>query len=636
MILKTACAVALLLPTTFAFAQNPAPPTPPITAPEDKPFPGQIRLAVDATDLAHSIYTVHETIPVQPGPFTLLYPHWRPGNHSPTGLIDKLAGLVIEANGKRVEWLRDPVDVYAFHVDVPDGATALDLSYQLLSPVTPREGRVTMTPDMLRVEWIDTLIYPAGYYVSRIDVAPSVILPTGFGSACALEPLSTTGNTTVFKPVSAEMLADSPMVAGRYFKSVELDPGGPARVTLDIVADRPELLESKPEQIEAHKALVQQAYKVFGSHHYNHYDFLLALSDRMGGIGLEHHQSSEDGTGAKYFTDWEKTAAERDLLSHEYTHSWDGKFRRPADLWTPNYDVPMRDSLLWVYEGQTEYWGQVLAARSGLWSKNFALDSIAHAAAFFDHQAGRSWRSLQDTTNQPIIAYFQPSSWPNYQRGTDYYVESELMWLDADTLIREKSGGQRSLDDFAKRFFGIKDGSFVPDTYTFDDVVQALYAVEPHDWAAFLRQRLDGHGPGAPLDGLARGGYKLVYTDTESDYEKSIDGLGKVTDLQFSLGVLIGKEGALAAVSWDGPAFKAGLTEGTQLVAVNGESYDLDALKEAIKAAKTGAAPIELLVKAKDQYRTVRIDYHDGLRYPHLERIEGKPALLDQILEARK
>jgi predicted metalloprotease with PDZ domain len=633
-------AAALLGLVGSAMAQTPpqpAPPAPAIAPPQDIPYPGVIRLAVDATDQLHAIFAVHETVPVQgPGPLTLLYPKWLPGTHSPTGPIDKLGGLVIKAGDKRIEWQRDPVDVYAFHVDVPAGVSALDLDFQFLSPVSMHEGRVVMTPDMLNVQWNSVALYPAGYFSRQIKVEASVKLPDGFKLATALETASSTGSVTIFKPADFETLVDSPLIAGRYFQSFDLDPGGPARVSLDVIADRPEQLAAKPEQIAIHAALVRQAYKLFGAHHYNHYDFLLSLSDKMGGNGLEHHQSSEDGTTPKYFTDWDKTSAVRDLLSHEYTHSWDGKFRRPADLWTPNFDVPMRDSLLWVYEGQTQYWGYVLAARSGLMTKQQTLDAIAATAATFDYRFGRNWRALEDTTNDPIISQRRPLSWRSWERSEDYYSEGQLVWLDADTLIRQLSGGKRSLDDFARSFFGVENGSFVPNTYTFADVVKALNATEAHDWASFLTQRLEEHATSAPLDGLARGGYKLVYTDVQSEYLKSADMRRKNTDLSFSIGFTIAKDGVLSDVMWDGPAFKAGLAEGTQIVAVNGDAYDLDDLKDAIKAAKGGTTPLSLLVKTKDQFRTVAIDYHDGLRYPKLERIEGKPALLDDILAEKK
>jgi predicted metalloprotease with PDZ domain len=609
---------------------------PPIPAPQDRPYAGTLQLSVDATDTARHIFSVRETIPVQsPGPTILLYPQWIPGHHSPNGPVQELSGLVLHANGQRIEWVRDPVDVFAFHVDVPQGAHAIDADFQWLSPVNTRVGRVTVTPEMLDLQWNAVALYPAGYFSRDIDIEAKLRVPDGWQIGTALESASTSGATTTFKPVPFNTLLDSPVYAGHYFKRFDLDPGGPAPVHLDVVADRGDLLEAPPEALAAHRALVQQAYKLYGSHHYDHYDFLLSLSDEMGGIGLEHHRSSEDGTIPTYFTDWAKSFTGRDLLAHEYTHSWNGKFRRPADLWTPNFNVPMRDSLLWVYEGQTQYWGFVLAARAGLWTKEQALEAIASTAATYDHRVGRSWRALEDTTNDPVIANRRPQSWRSWQRSEDYYSEGQLIWLDADTLIRELSHGQKSLDDFARAFFGVDNGSFVTKTYTFDDVVHALNAVEPHDWAAFLKTRLDGHGPGAPLDGLTRGGYRLVYTDTASEFTRASESQRKNTDLTYSIGAMVGRDGTLSGLQWDGPAFKQGLTDGARIEAVNGQAFEPDRLKAAITAAKGTAAPIELLVRAGDRYRTVRLDYHDGLRYPHLQRETGVPARLDDILAPR-
>ena len=609
---------------------------PQIAAPKDIPYPGTIRLSVDATDIERRIFNVHEIVPVHAGEsIVLLYPQWLPGHHAPVGEIDEVAGLVMSVNGARVEWQRDPVDVFAFHVAVPASATTLDVNFQFTSPVDASEGRVVVTPDMLNLQWNAVALYPAGYFSRQIMVEPSVRLPDGWQLATALDAAASNGGATTFKPVSFNTLVDSPIFAGRYFKRLDLDPGGPAPVHLNIVADRADLLEMKPEQLEAHRALVQQAYKLYGSHHYDHYDFLLALSDHMGGIGLEHHQSSEDATVPTYFTEWEKDADTRDLLPHEYTHSWNGKFRRPADLWTPNFNVPMRDSLLWVYEGQTQYWGFVLAARSGLLTKQQTLDAIAATAAVYDNRVGREWRALEDTTNDPIMAMRRPLPWRSWERSEDYYSESQLVWLDVDTLIREKSGDRKSLDDFARLFFGVNDGSFVTLTYTLDDVAKALNTVQPYDWAMFLRARLDGHGPGAPLDGIARGGYKLVYTETPSDYFRDSEARRKVTDLTYSLGMIIAAEGRLSDVLWEGPAYKSGLTVGTQIIAVNGVAFDADRLKSTIRDAKQSGAATELLVKNGDRFRTVKFDYHEGLRYPRLEREGNAPARLDQILTPR-
>ena len=604
--------------------------------PKDTPYTGTIRLNVDATDIDRHIFKVRETLPVRGGDqLVLLYPQWLPGNHSPSGRVDKLGGFIIRANGTRLEWKRDPVDVFAFHVAVPPAATALDVEFQYLSPVEGNEGRVVMTPEMLNLQWNAVVLYPAGYFSRQIVFEAGVRLPDGWQFATALDTASNSGNTTTFKPVSLETLVDSPIFAGRFFKRVDLQAPGPAPVHLNVVADRPELLEIKPEQLAAHRSLVAQAYKLYGAHHYDHYDLLLALTEHMGGIGLEHHRSSENGTIPAYFTEWDKNPDARDLLPHEYTHSWNGKFRRPADLWTPNFNVPMQDSLLWVYEGQTQYWGYVLAARSGLWTKQQALDAIALTAAVYDHRVGREWRNLEDTTNDPIAAQRRALAWRSWQRSEDYYSEAQLMWFDADTLIRERSHGQHSLDDFARSFFGIDDGSYFPATYTFEDVVTSLNRVLAYDWNKFLRDHLEGHASGAPLDGITRGGYKLVYTDKPSEYFKASEDRRKITDLTYSLGMVVGTEGRLTDVLWEGPAFQKGLTVGTQIVAVDGTTYRDDRLKDVIRNAAHNRTPIELLTKNGDRYRTVSLDYYEGLRYPHLEKTQ-ESATLDQILSPRK
>jgi predicted metalloprotease with PDZ domain len=620
-----------------------APMPPAIAAPLDVDYPGTIRLRVDATDLDHGIFRVRESIPVPgPGPMTLLYPKWLPGNHSAGGPIANLAGLVITASGAPVEWVRDTVEMSAFHAVVPRGAAALDLEFQFLSPVDPKGGTVVMTPELLNLEWNTVVLYPAGYYVSRIPVEATLTIPAGWRLASALEAGSSAAGTTSFKAVSLETLVDSPVFAGRYHRELDLDPGAAVPVRLNVFADAPESLEMGPGALAAYHSLVKQVYAVFGSRHYDHYDFLLALSDELGGVGLEHHRSSENVTLPTYFTDWDKAVTTRDLLPHEYIHSWNGKFRRPADLWTPDYNVPMRDSLLWLYEGQTDFWGKVIETRSGFITRQQALDLLAFEAATFDNRPGRSWRALQDTTNEPQIdtaqttGLSQPIPWGTWSRNEDYYWEGVLVWLDADTLILSRTGGKRSLDDFARAFFGIDDGSYGTVTYTFEDVVKALNDVTPYDWAAFLRLRLDGHGPGAPLDGIKRGGYRLVYTDVESAFYHSGEKPREVTDFDFSLGFVVDKDAALGGVVWNGPAFAAGLSDGAKIIAVNGLAYSSDRLKKAVReAAVAGAAPISLLVRKGDRFSTVSLDYHGGLRYPHLERIEGSPALLDDVLAPR-
>jgi predicted metalloprotease with PDZ domain len=607
-----------------------------ISPPTDRAYPGEITLSVDASDLDRRIVHVHETLTgVGPGT-VLLYPEWLPGTHAPEGPLDRFAGLRISARGMKVAWTRDPVDVYALRLHAPGGVKSIDIDFDYLSPTSPKVGAMEISRDILLLEWNSLVLYPAGYYTRRIPVEASLTLPSEWQFGSALEVASAAGAQTRFKRTSLETFIDSPVYAGRYSSRLDLDAGAAVPVHLDLFADRPELLTVKPEQLAAYRNLVQQAYKLFGSHHYAHYDFLYSLSDQVQENGLEHHQSSEDGSAPEAFTEWDKTANDRDLLAHEFTHSWNGKFRRPADLWTPNYNVPMQGSLLWVYEGQTQYWGHVLTARAGLWSKQQALDELAEVAAYYDNESGRRWRALQDTTNDEIINPRRPMSWRDWQRFEDYYSEGQLIWLDADTLIRERSQGTRSLDDFARSFFGINDGSFTTVTYTFDDVVKALNAVLPYDWSAFLRERLDGIATPAPLEGLRRGGYKLVYTDTPSDIQKASDQFRKHVNLFYSIGLVIDdKDGTILEVHWDSAAFKAKLTESSVILAIDGVAYDADVLKDAIRTAKSTQRPIELIVKTGDRFRVVSIDYHDGLRYPHLERDTSGPARLDDILSPR-
>jgi predicted metalloprotease with PDZ domain len=631
--------IALFLLTFAAGGAAADPQCPQPMPPEDRAYPGAIQLLVTAADLERRILHVREEIPVAGGrELVLLYPEWLPGTHAPRGRIriNKLAGLTIAANGAPVPWTRDPSDIFAFHLTPPEAADRITVEFDYLSPDGSPGEAVEVTSDILVLEWSSVVLYPAGYPVSQIKIDPKVILPDGWPLAAALEPLPASPPAVSFKSVSLETLVDSPLFAGRHVAVWDLDPNSAVPVRLDIFADGPELLEFRPEWLAAHRALIQEAYKLFGAKHYDHYDFLVSLSDKIGGTGLEHHRSSQDQTAANYFTEWDKAISLHELLPHEYAHSWNGKFRRPAGLATPNYNVPMQDDLLWVYEGQTQYWGKVLAARSGLWSKNDALDAIANVAAYYKEQAGRRWRNLQDTTYDEVVApRFLPRAWASWRRSEDYYDEGLLIWLDADTLIREQSQGQRSLDDFARRFFGIKDGCLGPDTYTFEDVAAALNDVLPYDWRGFLLERLQSLDRD-PIDGISRGGYRLVYSQDAGKYYENLESRGKSTSFWYSIGLSVDHEGKIRGVRWDGPAFKAGLSPGMQIQAVNGVMSDATArLKEAVKVSVNTTGPIELTVKDQDYSRVARIDYHDGARYPHLQPIQVHKPLLDCILAAR-
>ncbi|MGB5165259.1 MAG: hypothetical protein WBN09_12135 [Woeseiaceae bacterium] len=617
-----ACVLLLSAPQAFAS--------------EDVPYPGIIKVNVDATDISRHIFDVRQTIPVEGGrELVLLYPEWLPGNHADYGRVQDIGGLKIFARGERLRWRRDPINVFAFHVDIPEGVNQLDVEYQFLSAVSSDNGRVVMTPEMLNLQWVRTVLYPAGHHANQINVDASVTLPVGWQAATALRVASAYDNVINYETTTLETLADSPLFAGKHFTRVDLGRTGDAPVYLNVFADEPESLEITPEQVDIHRAIVAQAEKLFQSHHFDHYEFLFGLTDKLGGIGLEHHQSSENTMSPDYFTEAETSFLGRDLLAHEYVHSWNGKFRRPADLWTPDFDTPMGGSLLWVYEGLTQYYGYVLAARSGLLTREQTLDALARTAAFYDQQPGREWKSLQDTTTDPISNMRGSLSWSSWSRSEGYYSEGQLIWLDADTLIRELSRGKRSLDDFAAAFFGINDGSFVPVTYTFDDVVSALNQVQEYDWRTFLRSRLDSNGPGAPLGGVERGGYELTFIDTPSEYFAAREAYYESNDLTYSLGAWVNNEGAVSNVVWNGALFAAGLVSGDTIVAVDSLVFTAERLKKAITAAADSLEPIELLVLDGERYRTVEIEYYGGLRYPQLRKTASKTTLLDAIYEPR-
>ena len=640
--------------TATVYAQNsagpqPVPLPPPIVAPADTPYPGTISLLVDVTNVSDRILNVHETIPIKGRDITLLYPEWLPGTHSPSNPVDQLAGLVITANGKRIPWVRDRVDMYAFHLETPKDATALDVNFQYLAAQDSRRSRISSK--FADVTWNSVLLYPAGYFSRDIKFETSIRLPEAWKFACSLEVKSQNGSLVEFKETTLNTLVDSPLYAGANFKRLDLSTGPDNLVYLDVFADKPADLEITPEELQFHKNLVIESQKLFNSHHYDRYDFLFSVSDTVGGKGLEHHQSSEDGSRANNFTDWSAGVGGRALLAHEYTHSWNGKFRRPADLWTPNFNVPMRNDLLWVYEGLTDYYGNVLTARSGMRTPEQARDVFAQIAANFEISPGRTWRSLVDTTNGAIASSHgnTPQIWPSWQRSYDYYPESDLIWLDADTKIRELSDGKKSLDDFTKLFFGINNGSYVTVTYTLDDIVKALNTVQPYDWAGFLRTRVYEVAPNVPEDGFTRGGYRLVYNDTEPEWLKKAEivrGVSFATSLGFSVRSDMGGgpgspggpgfPGGIDQVWWDSPAFKAGITPDMQLQAVNDQKYTPAALREAILAAEKSQQPIKLLLKRGDDFVTVSLDYHGGMRYPQLEKVESTPDRLDAILAPAK
>ena len=641
----------IVLTLTAQMPPQPVPMPSPITAPVDQPYPGAVQLEVDLTDVTHRVAHVREKVPVPRNAkeLVLLYPQWIPGAHSPRGPISALAGISTSVDGKRVQWVRDQINVYAFRVPLPAGGKNVTVAFDYLSPIKAAEGRIEWSDAIVDLAWNTVVLYPAGYFSRDISFDVTLKLPTGWKYATALETASEEGSTVRFKRTTLNTLVDSPLYGGIHVKRIDLSPSPTNIVRLNVFADEDKDLEISSDALEKHKNLAIEADKLYQSHHYDHYDFLLLLSSKVGGIGLEHHQSSENGTRPNYFTEWDKGDLRSDLLPHEYTHSWNGKFRRPADLWTPNFNVPMRDDLLWVYEGMTQYWGSVLAARSGIRTAEQARYGFARVAAGFEVSPGRNWRPLVDTTNQPTVSQRRPVSWVSWQLGENYYQEGQLIWLDADTKLRELTDDKKSLDDFAVAFLGPYNGSYVTYTYDLRDIVEILNRIAPYDWMTFFQERVYSLHPTVPEEGFARGGYRLVYSDTIPSWLTRAESENRSADFSTSLGFSVGagRRGApepasgaeptdLGNVWWNSPAFNAGITPNMRIVSVNGKAYTANVLRDAITDAEKTKKPIELQFRRGDEYKSFSIPYYGGLRIPSLERVEGTPDRIDDILAPSK
>jgi len=641
-----AAALALVILGQPAAAQTVAPSRPvavPImhSVPDavDAPYPGTIQLDIDATDLQRGLYRVTETIPVAPGTrrLTLLLPEWHPGKHGPRGTMAELVDLTFTAGGQRLSWTRDPVEVFAFHVDLPEGASQVVARFVHTSPLQSSEGRVTMSQRLLNLQWNLMSLYPAGHYVRQIRVRPTVAVPPGWTVFSALDGPSQETRPEATRVSWAETdydtLVDSPVFAG--LNAVRFDLGN--RIALDVVADEPRLLALEPTGLAAYKALSAEALALFGGRHFDRYDVLLALTNEIGDIGLEHQRSSENVMNPTALSDWAGMGWDRNVIAHELTHSWNGKYRRPAGLWTPDFRTPMQDNLLWVYEGQTQLWGMVLAARSGIQPKEVVLGMIATTAANLATLPGRQWRSVVDTTFDPVFAARKPKPFGSMARGEDYYGEGALVWLEADQIIRAGTGGRRGLDDFARAFFGRDDGDLGQSTYSFDDIVAALNAVYAYDWATFLRTRLQQPGQPAPLRGIELGGYRLAWHEEPNPFDRGRLAESRTLSLTFSLGLTLDKDGKVTSSQWGSPAFDAGIVNGMKIMAVNGSAYSPDVLRAAITAAKGTAAPLQLLVQRGESVQTVPVRWNGGLRYPWLERATpAGVAPLDRFLAPRR
>jgi predicted metalloprotease with PDZ domain len=595
------------------------------------------RLHVDATDAPRNILHSTITIPVSSGAVTLVYPKWIPGNHRPTGPIQNVTGLHIKAGGQELEWQRDLVDMYAFHLQAPQGTKELEVSFDT---ITYNGKNSAASSKVVDVNWNQVVMYPQGASSDAVQVTASIKLPDGWKFGTALIPGQQSGGSVDFQPVSLTRLVDSPLIAGAIYRQVQLTPPGETPATvIDIVGESDAAVQMPDADVASYKQLVAETGKLFGARHYEKYHFLFTLSDQTAHHGLEHHESSDNGAAEDTFSDRNSHNLEADLLPHEFVHSWNGKYRRPAGLINlahPDYQEPMKGDLLWVYEGLTDYLGDILSARVGLRSPEEWRENAAYTAAMLDHRAGRTWRPLQDTATSVQILFTAPPEWTNWRRSADYYPEGFLIWLDADTLIRRQTSGQKSLNDFCRLFFGGQSGPPTVVTYTFDDVVKALNQITPYNWAGFLRERLDSKSAHAPLGGIEHGGWKLIYNDQKNTTMDAREKTSEIVDASFSLGLIVTKDDTIVDVIPGSPAYNAGIGPGMKLIAVNGRKYSKDVLRMALRTATSSRQPIALLAENAEYYSTYQVDYHDGERYPHLVREPAQPDLLSDIIKATK
>ena len=604
-----------------------------------QPQPGAVRLRVDATDAARRLFHVQMTLPVKPGPVTLMYPEWIPGEHGPTGPIVNLVGLKVLGGGKTIPWKRDGVNMYAFHLDAPAGVSSLEVTFDFISP--PESGGFTSgsstTSELAVLNWNQLLLYPQGVSADDLQFQASLRVPRGWRYGTALPIQKESGDEIEFQPASMTTLIDSPVSAGSHYRTIDLGTDAGIKHYLHLAADSDRALEAPAELIEHYKQLVKETGTLFGARHYRSYHFLFTLSDHVAHFGLEHHESSDDRLGERTVIDEDARKTSAYLLPHEFVHSWNGKYRRPAGLTSGGkdggYDTPMKGELLWVYEGLTNYLGETLASRSGLWTPEQYRDYLAITAAELDNQFGRTWRPLEDTAVAAQILYGASSDYGSYRRSVDYYPEGTLIWLEADATIRQLSHGTKSLDDFCRSFHGGSSGAPALKTYTFEDVVAGLNAVQPSDWAGFLNQRLRSTDARAPLGGIQKSGWKLVYDGTRSDMWKAREDQEKLGDLAYSIGAKVKDDGDILDVAYNGPAQKAGVAPSTKIVAVNSRQFSLTVLREAVQKTAADAKPIELLIKNGEYYETHRIDYRGGERYPHLVRDGASPDLLSDIIK---
>jgi len=595
-----------------------------------------VTISVDATSAPRKIFHASLKIPATSGDLTLYYPKWIPGEHAPDGPVTDVAGLFFKANGQTLKWRRDLLDGFTVHVDVPQGVTEVDADLDFLSPATLEGGfsaGSSATDKLAIISWNQVLLYPKGWKSDDITYTASLKIPDGWKFGTPLPISSQSGNDIHFAPASLTTLVDSPVITGEFLKVVPLaqDP----LTEMDIAADSAAALDAPSDVWNHYKSLVDQAQKLFGAHHYRDYHFLYTLSDHVAHFGLEHHESDDSRVDERALVDDTARKLSAGLLPHEYVHSWNGKYRRPYDLATPDYQQPMQDDLLWVYEGLTNYLGFVLTGRSGLLTQDQDRDDLALTASALDHEPGRTWRNLQDTADAAPQLYFSPQSWYSWRRGTDFYSEDTLNWLWVDVIIRQQSKGAKSIDDFCHAFHGAPSTGPALKTYTFDDIVNALNQVVPYDWRGFWTERLTTHAAHAPLGGIAGSGWKLTYDENPSEMLSAQAGMFHIVPSGFAIGLNLRDDGGIEDTIEGDVAAKAGVSPGMKVIAVNGRRFSPEIFREAIKGAKNSSATVDLLVENDDYFKTYKLDYHDGEKYPHLVRDQSKPDVLNEILKAR-
>jgi predicted metalloprotease with PDZ domain len=597
--------------------------------------PGPIQLVVDESSAPQKIIHATLSIPAKPGPLTLVYPKWIPGEHAPDGPIEELSGLKFTAGGKTLKWRRDLLDMFAFHLDVPKDADAVQVQLDMLlsAPATGFSSGASATAELAVLSWNEVLLYPAGWPAQQLTFQPSLRLPQGWKFGTALPIAKQSGERIEFAPVSLNTLVDSPVLAGEHFRAIQLTPGEKPPHEIDIAADSEAALAMPPETETEYRQLVAESAALYGARHYRDYHFLLTLSDAVAHFGLEHHESSDDRVAERTLVDDTLRTQEADLLPHEFVHSWNGKYRRPADLATPDFQQPMKDDLLWVYEGLTQYLGEALTARSGLWSPEQYREHLAYIAATLDYRSGREWRSLQDTADAASLLYFAQPEWESWRRGTDFYDEGQLLWLDVDTTMRRLTNDRRSINDFCRAFFGGPGGQPELKTYTFDDLVAALNDLAPYDWRNFLTERLESTTPHAQLAGVEKSGWHLVYDERPNSALQTAGATKKILDFTFSLGFVLNEDGTIRDVVHGMVAYNAGLGPDMRINSVNGHPFSPEALRDALAAAKKKNTPVNLAVANGEHNKTYRLDYYGGMRYPHLVRDNSRPDLLSEILK---